>query len=141
MSDPEVQRRAADYMMHEMPHAVALGLKLKSLADNRVSVELPWRADLVSDAQGRVLAAGAVTTLLDHTCGLLMKILSEGQAGATLDLRIDYMRAAAPGASVTAAASCTKFTRTVAFIRAEAWDADPSDLVATVQAAFVVRGG
>lgn len=137
--DPEVRRAAADYMMTGMPHAVALGLRLRSVEADRVAVDLPWRADLVGDAQGRVLAGGAVTTLIDHACGLLMKILIEGRAGATLDLRLDYLRAAAPGAGVTATAYCTKFTRTVAFIRAEAWDADPSDLVATAQAAFVVR--
>ena len=58
---------------------------------------------------------------------------------ATLDLRIDYMRPAAPKLGVTAEAHCYKLTRTIGFVRAEAWDAERSDLIATAQAAFVLN--
>jgi acyl-coenzyme A thioesterase PaaI-like protein len=49
------------------------------------------------------------------------------------------MRPAAPGASVVASAHCYKVTRTIAFLRAEAWDASREDLVATAQAAFTLN--
>jgi acyl-coenzyme A thioesterase PaaI-like protein len=82
-----------------------------------------------------------VTSLLDHTCGLAMAAAAgtEAFSTATLDLRIDYMRPAAPRAGVVAEAHCYKLTRTIGFVRAEAWDVDRSDLVATAQAAFVLN--
>jgi acyl-coenzyme A thioesterase PaaI-like protein len=57
---------------------------------------------------------------------------------ATLDLRIDYMRAAEPGLDIHARAHCYKLTHTIAFVRATAYDRDPDDPVATAQAAFML---
>jgi acyl-coenzyme A thioesterase PaaI-like protein len=36
-------------------------------------------------------------------------------------------------------AHCYKLTRSIAFVRAEAWDVDPADLIATAQGAFVIN--
>ena len=84
------------------------------------------------DPDTDVIAGGVVTTLLDHTCGLAMAAAAgtEPFSTATLDLRIDYMRPAAARAGVTCEAHCYKLTRSVGFVRAEAWDVDRSDLVA-----------
>jgi acyl-coenzyme A thioesterase PaaI-like protein len=58
---------------------------------------------------------------------------------ATLDLRIDYMRAAEPGHDVFAHAHCYKLTRSIAFVRAQAYDRDRADPIATAQAAFMLN--
>ena len=44
-----------------------------------------------------------------------------------------------PRTGVVAEAHCYKLTRTIGFVRAEAWDVDKSDLIATAQAAFVLN--
>jgi uncharacterized protein (TIGR00369 family) len=138
---PEIVRDMVGNMIESTPQAVALGLRLVSVDVARGSLEAPWREDLVGDPDTGVIAGGVVTTLLDHTCGLAMATAAgtEPFSTATLDLRIDYMRPAAPGTGVTCEAHCYKVTRSVGFVRAEAWDLDRSDLVATAQAAFILN--
>lgn len=130
-------------MTQNVPQAAALGFQFVSAGDGRGSMKVPWREDLVGDPDTGVIAGGVVTSLLDHTCGLSIHAGSQDLfPTATLDLRIDYLRAAAPRADVTAEAHCYKVTRQIAFVRATAWDADPEDPIATAQAAFILnRGG
>lgn len=122
------------------PHADALGLTLVSIEKGRGVMTAPWRAELVGDPETEVIASGVVTALIDHTCGLAINSAMEQMAPiATLDLRIDYLRPAAPRTGITAEAHAYRLTRTVGFVRAEAWDVDRNDLVATAQAAFMLN--
>lgn len=124
-------------MVRYTPYAQALGMQYVSSSPNRGTILLPWRADIVGIDGTDIIAAGALTALIDHTCGLaIMAGLGMSAAPATLDLRIDHMRPAAPRASVTCSAHVYRATRSIAFIRAEAWDVTPEDPVATAQAAF-----
>jgi uncharacterized protein (TIGR00369 family) len=121
------------------PQAKALGCEVLAIEHAEATLRLPYREDLVGDPDTGVIAGGVVTTLLDHTCGqAVWAAMSEYTSIATLDLRIDYMRPAEPGLAITAHAHCYKLTRSVAFVRAQAYDKDPSDPVATAQAAFML---
>ena len=99
---PEALREIARHMVETVPQASALGFKLLSVEPSRGSIFTPWREDLVGDPDTGVIAGGVVTALLDHVCGLA--IISTARdattpfSTATLDLRIDYMRPAAPRA-------------------------------------------
>jgi uncharacterized protein (TIGR00369 family) len=129
------------------PHAQALGFEFVSSQKAWATLKLPFREDLVGDPDAGVIAGGAVTALLDHVCGhAVMMAIDFMTPIATLDLRIDYMRAAEPGLGVFAQAHCYKVTRSIAFVRASAWDKDKDDPLATAQAAFMInsdpgRGG
>jgi len=138
---PDAVRQMAEHMAATVPQAASLGFRLVSVDVARGSIEVPWRDDLVGDPDTQVIAGGVVTSLLDHTCGLAMAAAAGAEpfSTATLDLRIDYMRPAAPRTGIVAEAHCYKLTRTIGFVRAEAWDVDRSDLVATAQAAFVLN--
>ena len=129
-------------MADATPQARALGFRLVSAKAGEASMAVPWRADLVGNPETGVLAGGVVTTLLDHVCGLAASsAMSNPQAIATLDLRIDYMRAAASGRELIALARCYKLTRSIAFVRGAAFEDDESDPVATAQAAFALTRG
>lgn len=122
------------------PHARALGFEFVSAEKSVATLRLPFRDDLVGDPDSGVIAGGAVTALLDHVCGhAVMTALDAMTSIATLDLRIDYMRAAGAGLGIYAEAHCYKVTRSIAFVRASAWDKDRNDPLATAQAAFMVN--
>ena len=127
-------------MTEFVPHAAALGMTLIALGQCRGTMTVGWREDLVGDPDTGVIASGVVTALIDHTCGLAINAAFEVPAPiATLDLRIDYLRPAAPRAGVTCEAVSYKTTRSIGFVRAEAWDFDRGDLIATAQAAFMIN--
>jgi uncharacterized protein (TIGR00369 family) len=131
----------ADPLMRRMrgsPHGAALAIELVSVTPE-VVLKVPYRPELVGDPDTGVIAGGVVTTLLDSACGwATAAALTEPTSIATLDLRIDYMRPAEPGRDILATAHCYKLTRSVAFVRAVAYDVDPSDPVAAAQAAYML---
>ena len=120
-------------------HTHALGFQYEGLDGDRVRLRLPYRQDLVGDPVTGVLAGGLVTTLLDHVGGLAVWVgLKTYQPIATLDLRVDYMRAAIPGRDLIAEARCYRLTRSIGFVRAWAFEDDPADPVAAAQSAYVI---
>ncbi|GAA0771975.1 hypothetical protein GCM10009434_15370 [Brevundimonas olei] len=120
-------------------HTHALGFAFAGLDGDRVRIRVPYREDLVGDPETGVLAGGLVTTLLDHVGGLAVWVgLGAFRPVATLDLRVDYMRAAAPGRDLLAEARCYRLTRNLAFVRAWAFEDDPTDPVAAAQSAYMV---
>jgi len=121
-------------------HTGALGFVFDGLHDGEPRIRVPWRKDLVGDPEKAVFAGGLVTTLLDHIGGLAVwTAMEDFQPIATLDLRVDYMRAARPREDLFAQAKCFRLTPTVAFVRAWAFETDPSDPVAAAQSAYVVN--
>ena len=90
------------------PHTHALGFAFETLEDDRaVVIRAPYRPDLIGDLESGVLASGLITTLLDHAGGMAVWAAMDAfQPIATLDLRVDYMRAAEPGLDVFARALC-----------------------------------
>ncbi|CAN5330082.1 PaaI family thioesterase [soil metagenome] len=136
----EMIRSLGNAAVQGSPHAKALGLEFVEADVGRAVLKAPYREDLVGDPETGVIAGGVVTALLDHVCGQAVWAALEGYTTiATLDLRIDYMRAAEPGLPVFAEAHCYKLTRSVAFVRATAYDRDPSDPVAAAQASFMLN--
>ena len=130
----DMMRQLAPQVLMASPHAAAIGMEVVSIDPAEAVLRVRFRPDT------GVIAGGVVTALLDHTCGQsVMSALESYQPIATLDLRIDYMRPAGSGLDIFCHAHCYKVTRSVAFVRAQAYDLDREDPVATAQAAFMIN--
>jgi uncharacterized protein (TIGR00369 family) len=102
-------------------------------------MQLDWREELVGNPETGVLAGGPLTALLDSCCGMsVATMLKEPAPFATLDLRIDYVKPAAPGQSVIAEAECYRITHSVAFTRAFAHHGDAKDPIAAAAGTFML---
>ena len=134
--------RIARQFIEAIPHSRALGMMIDSLEDGVVVVSMPYDPRFVGDPATGVIHGGAVSALMDTASGAAVMSHPEAPAStATLDLRIDYMRAATPGQRITARAECYHVTRSVAFVRATATDEDTARPVATATGAFTVERG
>ncbi len=123
-----------------IPHAQALGMVLEALGEGTATLSMPYDARFVGDPATGVIHGGAVSALMDMASGAaVLSHPSAPPATATIDLRIDYMRAATPGQRIRAKAECYHVTRTVAFVRATAVDDDTARPVATATGAFTFQ--
>ncbi|WP_170473031.1 PaaI family thioesterase [Ruegeria arenilitoris] len=131
----------ARQFIEAIPHAKALGLDLTHIGEGEAEISMPYNEQLIGDPRTGVIHGGAVSTMLDTCCGAaVMSHPSTPGGTATIDLRIDYMRAATPGQSIRTRATCYHITRNVAFVRATATDDDADRPVATASGAFTVEG-
>ncbi|MCA8878898.1 MAG: PaaI family thioesterase [Rhodobacteraceae bacterium] len=131
----------ARQVMGNLPYCRALGIEIVDLGPGWAELVIPYRDDLIGDPATGVLHGGAVSALMDSTCGTAVICHPDGGVGtATLDLRIDYLRGATPGQALRARAECIRVTRTIAFVRGTAHDDDTGSPVATATAAFTVPG-
>lgn len=130
----------ARMFVEALPLAGAIGIEPVMMGDGHAEFRLPYRDDLVGDPETGVLHGGVVSALMDTCGGAAVASHREGTGGtATLDLRIDYMRPATPGQTITAKAECYHVTRSVAFVRATAMDEDTARPVATATGAFTFK--
>ncbi len=134
--------KVARQFIEAIPHAKELGLVLTDIGDGTAHISMPYDPKLIGDPETGVIHGGAVSALMDTCCGAAVMSHPSAPGGtATIDLRIDYMRAATPGQTITTKATCHHITRSVAFVRAVAMDDDTDRPVATAAGAFTVEGG
>lgn len=123
-----------------LPFCAALDMRIDKVGVAEAEMSMPYRPEIVGDPETGVVHGGAVSALLDTCGGMAVFLHPEGTAPtATLDLRIDYMRAARPGERIHAWAQVYHVTRTVAFVRGIAFDSDRDAPVATATGAFTFQ--
>jgi len=121
------------------PYAVRLRMRVVEVGPGFATLALPYHEELVGDPQRKVVFGGVITALIDQASGLAVACaMEELLAIATIDLRVDYLRAAEPGCELVARADCYKLGHNVAFVRATAWDHDQNDPFASCLGTFMV---
>lgn len=136
-------------VMQGLPFSAAVGMRLHGASAGVALLSVGYDARLVGDPATGIMHGGVVTALLDTACGAAVMAAPAGKATrilstATLDLRIDYMRPARPGARVIARAECYRLTRAVGFARAIAYQEPAGDNgeplpVASAAGAFILE--
>jgi uncharacterized protein (TIGR00369 family) len=126
-------------VLEGLPHFQELGLVVESVRPGAALLRCDYHPRLAGNPDSGVLHGGVVTTILDSACGLAtFSAQEEPLAVATLDLRIDYLKPAAPGKPVYAWAEVYRKTRSIAFVRGQAYQDSPEDLIANSVATFMV---
>jgi len=131
---------AARYdMVQHTPHARRLRMRVVETGPGMAIITLPYHAELIGDPARGVVFGGVITTLIDQASGLAVACAMEELAAiATIDLRVDYLRAAEPGLDLFARAECYKLTRNVAFVRAIAYEHSPEQPFAGCLGTFMI---
>ncbi|NVK10947.1 MAG: PaaI family thioesterase [Gammaproteobacteria bacterium] len=110
-------------------HCEVLGIKTEEAREGYLKMQMPWHEKLVGDTDHGVIHGGALTTLLDTTCGFASaSALDPWGLAPTLDLRIDYMRPATQGKAIYAVAEVYRKTPNVIFTRGTAFHEGEEDL-------------
>jgi len=120
-----------------LPFCKALKMHLEEAGEGMAILSMPYNPDMIGDPDTGVIHGGAVFALMDTCAGVAIFMHSEStMTTATIDLRVDYMRSATPGQRIYTKAEVYKVTRSVAFLRATAWDDDSENAMATATGAF-----
>lgn len=118
--------------------AGGLGGITEVLGPGRSRMRLPYSKKLIGNPDTGVVHGGVITGFLDQCCGTAVgSMLTEPRSFATLDLRIDYMKPARPGAEIIFEGQCLKIAREVAFTRAFAFHESIDDPIAIATATFM----
>lgn len=122
-------------------HCQHLGIRAVSAKENELVVELPYSDAIVGNPETGVIHGGAITTLMDTASGtVVICALPEFELCPTLDLRVDYMRAAEPGYPVYARARVYRVTSNIVFIRCETFQDNPEKAIAHCVGTFMRIG-
>ena len=120
------------------PHVAECGMQITDISAAGATVILPVREDWIGDLQRQVIHTGVIATLVDSACGAaVLGAMDAYEPIATIDLRLDYLRAARRDLTLHCRAECHRLTASVAFARATVWQESPDQPVAVSQGAFM----
>ena len=132
------QHRFVQQFMGTVPHLAQLGIVYHAHGRDWAELAMPFSPHLLADPEYGIIASGAIFSLLDTAAGFsVFTVQTVFTPHATLDLRLDYLRAPARGATVIGHAQCYRSTRQIAFVRGFAHDGDPANPIANMAGTFM----
>jgi len=78
------------------PFNAWMGLAIAALDEETIEITMTWREEMVSNPQARRTHGGILSALVDAAADFMIAA-KVGAPAPTVDLRVDFHRAAAPG--------------------------------------------
>jgi len=129
LSLPQIRR-----VLRHMPFNMLVGIRVKELHEDGLSIECPLRAELWNGMG--VVHGGVTATLADAAVGIALMQRHGGERPATtVELKVNYLRPAGKG-KLTARAHLLKAGSTLAVGRADVTD-DQQQLIATALVTYM----
>ncbi|PRB82047.1 PaaI family thioesterase [Pseudomonas sp. MYb185] len=135
-----IEQRARNFLS-VLRHCQVLGMTVEQADESGLVIKLPYSELIVGNPVTGVVHGGAITTLMDSCCGIsTVCYLDDFEICPTLDLRIDYMHPAEPGAPIFGFAECYRVTPTIIFTRGVAYQHSREEPLAHVVGTFMRMG-
>lgn len=129
-------------MVHLIPHARRLGLRLLDSQDDGVIFEMPFNGELEIIQGSGIIANGAITAFLDTALGAMAYDQFKSRRRiVTLDLRVDYFEKPQLFSSVVVKTRCLKVTNQLVFVQGDVYSSDETVPIAHGVAVFSYAEG
>ncbi|GAB7523211.1 PaaI family thioesterase [Paraburkholderia sp. 2C] len=102
------------------PYHQWLGLRVLSVGEGEIEIAATWREEWVVNPERRYTHGGILAALVDLTADWAL-VSKTGRGVPTIDLRVDYHRAAMPG-DLVARGKVVKFGSSVSVAEASIFD-------------------
>ena len=99
-----------------------MGLKIVDLDEEKIEITMTWREEMISNPKARVTHGGILGALVDVTADFMIAA-KLGAPAPTVDMRVDYHRAAIPG-DLKAVGRIIRIGGTFSTAEAEVFDGD-----------------
>jgi uncharacterized protein (TIGR00369 family) len=99
-----------------------MGLKIINLDEEKIEITMRWREEMISNPKARVTHGGILGALVDVAADFMVAA-KLGAPAPTVDMRVDYHRAASPG-DLRAVGRIIRVGGTFSTAEAEVFDGD-----------------
>ena len=99
-----------------------MGLKIINLDEEKIEITMRWREEMISNPKARVTHGGILGALVDVAADFMIAA-KLGAPAPTVDMRVDYHRAASPG-DLRAVGRIIRVGGTFSTAEAEVFDGD-----------------
>jgi uncharacterized protein (TIGR00369 family) len=120
------------------PYHQWLGIELTALDDEGIEITMPWRDEFLSSVDPPYSHGGVIAALIDLAADFAVAARA-GRGAPTVDLRVDYLRAAGPG-PLKARGRVLRLGRSLATADAEVFDQEGRRVAAGRAVFFMGQG-
>jgi uncharacterized protein (TIGR00369 family) len=138
VSERDITLEEAQQLIARGPYHQWLGLQVIAIGPDSFEVKAAWREQWMAHPERRHTHGGILAALIDLAADNAL-ISRLGHAVPTIDMRVDYHRAAMPG-DLVAKGRVVKFGRQFSVCEAQVYDAD-GQLIASGRGTYLTSEG